>query len=134
MDIFDVNMPQSHHNFSKSLTAMKQQPIELLEGLRAIAAQQSTSLSRLSKEMGQNVTYIATHMKKGDPRVMLLVELSKRLQVNLLEAYLDLLPDGVRTTAAEQRLAEENAQLRKELEEVKAERDKYWRAIENRFR
>lgn len=113
---------------------MKQQPIELLEGLRAIAAQQSTSLSRLSKEMGQNVTYIATHMKKGDPRVMLLVELSKRLQVNLLEAYLDLLPDGVRTTAAEQRLAEENAQLRKELEEVKAERDKYWSAIENRFR
>ena len=113
---------------------MKKPKPEILEGLRAIAHQQNTSLSQISKEMGQSPNYLKSHMEKGDPRVMLLVELSKRLQVNLLEAYLDLLPDGVRTTAAEQRLAEENAQLRKELEEVKAERDKYWSAIENRFR
>jgi hypothetical protein len=113
---------------------MKEQQPDVTEGLRAIAFRQGTSLSKLSKEMGQAANYIALHLKQGNPRVMLLVDLSTRLNVNLLEAYLDLLPDAVRATGAEAQLALENAKLKKELEEVKAERDKYWSAIENRAR
>ncbi len=108
---------------------MKKPKLEILEGLRAIAHQQNTSLSQISKEMGQSPNYLKSHMEKGDPRVMLLVELSVRLKVNLLEAYMDLLPADVRTTGAEHLLALENAGLRQELETVKAERDKYWSAI-----
>jgi len=113
---------------------MKEQQPELLEGLRAIAFRQSTSLRKLSLEMGQTANYITLHLKNGNPKVMLLVELSAKLHVNLLEAYLPLLPAEVRATEAEAQLALENAKLKKELEEVKAERDKYWSAIENRAR
>jgi len=113
---------------------MKEQQPELLEGLSVIALSQGTSLSTLSKEMGQASNYLRWHLKQGNPKVMLLVELSTRLNVNLLEAYLPLIPAAVRATEAEKQLALEKEALQKELEKVTAERDKYWGVIENRFR
>ncbi len=92
------------------------------------------SLRKLSKLMGQGENYLQQNLKSNDIRPSLLIELSGWLGVNLFEPYLLLLDANpiIKPTQKEQKLLNEIESLKKELEEVKKERDRYWEVIGKR--
>jgi transcriptional regulator with XRE-family HTH domain len=97
--------------------------------IKGWAKLKGTSLRKLALKTGKSQTYYNKILKKNDPKASLLLELTDILHVNLFEYYLDLLPEHKRITQREKMMKETIATLEKELETVKAERDKYWAAI-----
>lgn len=82
--------------------------------------------------MHRNRNYLQQILSRGHVKASTLLELSDVLHVNLFEYYLDQLPESKRITQREKMLKEKITTLEKELEQVKAERDKYWEAVRSR--
>jgi len=111
---------------------LKNQLPDLLPMLKGYAKSRKSSLYRISKQMGMAPNYLSQKLKKPDANILLLLELSDMMNVNLLEHYLALLPPATQTTHRERALLMELENMRKELEQVRAERDKYWEVISSR--
>ncbi len=112
------------------MTTTKQPQLpDMLTIIKGWAKVKGTSLRKLAFKTGKSQTYYNKILKKGDPKASLLLELTDILHVNLFEYYLDLLPEHKRITQREKMMKEKITTLEKELEQVKAERDKYWSAI-----
>lgn len=105
------------------------QPPEMLGIITGWAKMRGTSLRKLSVKMKRNPNYLQQILARGDVKASVLLSLSDILHVNLFEYYLDQLPESKRTTQREKLMQEKITQLQKELEQVKAERDKYWEKI-----
>jgi len=101
----------------------------LLETVKGYAKMRKSSLKRMSKNMGMAQNYLSQKLKNPNAEILLLLELSEMLNVNLMEHYLVLLPPSVQTTHRERALFIELEQLKKELDRVGKERDKYWEAL-----
>lgn len=104
--------------------------------IRDWAKYKHTSLRKLSKKMGKGENYLQQSIHINDIRPSMLIAISKALEINLFDHYLALLPESIRATEREKALLlqieamqNEKEQLQKELEQVKAERDKYWEKI-----
>lgn len=82
--------------------------------------------------MHRNRNYLQQILSRGHVKASTLLELSDVLHVNLFEYYLDQLPESKRITQREKMMKEKISALEKELETVKAERDKYWEAVRSR--
>jgi lambda repressor-like predicted transcriptional regulator len=106
--------------------------INKLVGL--LLKQRGSSLRRQSLKMGESHNYLGTSLKRKNLPIGLLLELSESLGVNLLEAYLHMLPPHVRPTAAERDLMQRINDLATELLRAKEERDLYLRLLEGRPR
>lgn len=85
-----------------------------------------------SMRMGKSANYLTQALKGENPRISMLLELSREININLLNLYLPLLPDAIRPTPTEQALRQENEALRAELEKVKEENARLWGVIEKR--
>jgi hypothetical protein len=105
---------------------------DMLTIVKGWAKVKGTSLRKLALKTGKSKTYYNKMLKKGDPKASLLLTLTDILHINLFEYYLDLLPEHKRITQREKMMKEKITALEKELEQVKAERDKYWEAVRSR--
>jgi lambda repressor-like predicted transcriptional regulator len=105
------------------------QPPDMLNIITGWAKMRGTSLRKLSLKMHRNENYLQQILSKGEVKASVLLTLSDVLHVNLFEYYLDQLPESKRITQREKMMKEKITALEKELETVKAERDKYWSAI-----
>lgn len=94
--------------------------------------QRGSSLREQSLKMGRSHGYLINALKRKNLPIGLLLELSTALGVNLLEAYLHLLPPHVRPTAVERDLQQRLNDLTADLLHVQEERDRYWKVIEKR--
>ncbi len=90
------------------------------------------SLSELNRKLGRHHNFLQKTLRNRDIRPSVLIALSKLLSINLFEYYIAMLPESYRLTIHEKQLLRQIEELKKELEQVKAERDKYWRAIADR--
>ena len=108
------------------------QPPDMLTIVTGWAKMRGTSLRKLSLKMQRNENYLQQILAKGHVKASTLLELSDVLHVNLFEYYLDQLPESKRITQREKMMKEKITTLEKELEQVKAERDKYWEAVRSR--
>jgi FtsZ-binding cell division protein ZapB len=106
---------------------------EELPNIQSIVSQKvwekETSLSELSRKLGQKPNFVYYHLSKRNPRVSHLIGLSEQLKVNLFEVYVNKLSEPLRPLSTEKALQKQIEELKKELEQVKAERDKYWEAL-----
>ena len=113
----------------------RKKELPLMNGIiRAWIKSQGRSLRKLSKQMGQGENYLQQNLKSNDRRPSLLIELSGWLGANMFEPYLLILDANpiIKPTEKEQKLLTEIESLKKELEEVKKERDRYWEVIGKR--
>jgi hypothetical protein len=78
---------------------------------------------QLEKRMGKGKGYFQRIFKKLNPEVSILVTMSIELEYNLFEMFLGILPEHIRATRKEKQLQEEIANLKKELENITAQRD-----------
>jgi hypothetical protein len=86
---------------------------------------QTISTKQLSINMGRSANYLHKQLKNPDQPISMLIMLSTHLQYNFLEPYHSILHSGVPPTRAEKALQQQIADLQKELEAVKNERDIY---------
>lgn len=107
----------------------KNQLPDLLETVKGYCKLRKRSLTRLSKTMGMAPNYLSLKLKNPNAEILLLLELSELLNVNLTEHYTALLPPALQTTHRERALLIELEQLKKELKRVGEERDRYWEVI-----
>lgn len=96
------------------------------------AKHKGTSLSSISRKLKKHNTFLHQNLRTRDARPSVLLALSDFLGVNLFEYYLALLPEHIRPTAQEKELLKEIEALKKELERVGEERDRYWKVISSR--
>ena len=101
--------------------------------IQNICREKSTSITQLSKDLGYSANHLNAILPKGNPKPSILIGLSNILEVNLLEPYMAQLKEEARSTSTERQLRYQLEQKEKELEQVKAERDKYWDAIKGRL-
>ena len=101
----------------------------LLETVKGFAKMRKRSLKKLSTAMGMAPNYLSQKLKNPNAEILLLLELSELLNVNLTEHYTALLPPALQTTHRERALLIELEQLKKELKRVGEERDRYWEVI-----
>ncbi len=101
----------------------------LLETVKGYAKLRGRSLKKISLGMGKSPNYLTQKLKNQNPDILILLELSELLNLNLVEHYTTLLPPALQTTHRERALLIELEQLKKELLTLKAERDKYWEVI-----
>lgn len=113
----------------------KQLP-DLLKTVKTYAEMRKKRLSLMSKNLGKAPNYLSEKLKKNNAEILLLLQLSELLKVNLVEHYTALLSPTAQATHRERALyvemekqRKEIYELRKELEQVKAERDKYWEKV-----
>ncbi len=104
----------------------------LLETAKGYAKMRKRSLKKLSTAMGMAPNYLSQKLKNPNAEILLLLELSELLNVNLVEHYTALLPPALQTTHRERALLIELEQLRKELHRVGEERDRYWEVVRGR--
>lgn len=86
---------------------------------------QTISTKQLSINMGRSANYLHKQLKNPDQPISILITLSTHLQYNFLDLYQSILPYGIPPTRAEKTLQQQIADLQKELEAVKNERDIY---------
>ena len=98
--------------------------------------EKKTSMTELSRKLGQKQNFVHYHLSNRDLRVSHLIALSEQLKTNFFQAYVDKLSEPLRPLAGEKLLLTtieaQNTkinELEKELAQVKAERDKYWDAV-----
>ena len=108
------------------------QPPNMLTIITGWAKVRGRSLRKLSLMMHRNENYLQQILSRGDVKASVLLTLTDILHVNLFEYYLDMLPEHKRITQREKMMKEKITTLEKELEQVKAERDKYWEAVSSR--
>ena len=102
---------------------------DLAKSLPAILKRQGSSMRKVSLSMGHPHNYLATNLQSKNPRIALLIELSARTGLNMLEPYMNMLEPAIRPTSQERLLLQKITDLAAELETVKAERDKYWEVV-----
>ena len=81
------------------------------------------NMTKLSKLLGRELSYMAQQLERKNVNVPLLYALSNHLNVNLFEPFLNLLPEDVRVTQKEKELQQQIADLQKQLDDTKRERD-----------
>lgn len=105
---------------------------DLNKAVAALLKKRDSSLRALSLQMGHSHNYLSTALQRRNLPIGLLLELSRALEVNLLELYLPQLPAHVRATAVERGLHQRINDLTAELHRVTEEKDRYWKVIEKK--
>ncbi|MCF8278448.1 MAG: hypothetical protein K9J17_17100 [Flavobacteriales bacterium] len=98
--------------------------------VKVFANTQNSNPARVAKAMGVTSSNLNDRTKGRNPRIEMLLALSEALEYNLLDFYLRLLPERLRSTTEtrqlEQQIEELQAQhlaLKQELESTTRERD-----------
>ncbi len=85
--------------------------------IQAYARINGFNLARLSEKMGMSSSFPSVHFRKNEINISTLIAASYHLEMNLMEHYHNLLPDGIALTGNEQRLQAEIEKLKKEMED-----------------
>ncbi len=109
--------------FSYKDAEQKLAEIDLNKTVRYVVKSKQQNLQKLSRLLGQEEDFARKQLRRKSVSLPLLYALSVHLKVNLFEPFLNLLPEGVRSTGREAALQEEIEALKKQLAEVMKERD-----------
>ena len=98
--------------------------------------EKKTSMTELSRKLGQKQNFVHYHLSNRDLRVSHVIALSEQLKTNFFQDFVNKLSEPLRPLAGEKTalntievLNTKINELEKELAQVKAERDKYWDAV-----
>ena len=97
-----------------------------------VAAKANVTLASVARSEQRDKHFYQRALQGGNPRIEVLIELSRDLNHNLLHLYLPLLPTNIRPTPAEAAIRQENEALRAELEKLKQENAKLWGVVAGR--
>ena len=86
----------------------------------------NTSMNKVSKKMGRSPGYLSYRLKRNNPDVKLLLEISELLNYNFFERYIDCLPKRIIYTWRGKELLKEREKLWNEIRQLKAENEKLW--------
>lgn len=109
--------------FSFKIIESKIEQLNFPEFIQYRMEDKKTNMKSLEKKLGKPRGFLQRAFKKYDTTVSILVTMSIEMQYNLFEPFLGLLPEHIRQTRKEKQLQEENANLKKELESITAQRD-----------
>lgn len=104
----------------------------VLEHVRHRAALNRRTLTSIERQMGLSHNSLYRQLNGRDPRIGLLVELSRELNHDLLQLYRPLLPANLHTTEREAQLQQQIDSLQAELEKLKKENAKLWAVMAGR--
>lgn len=109
---------------------------DLKKTVEHLVWEKKTSMTELSRKLGQKQNFVHYHLSNRDLRVSHVIALSEQLKTNFFQDFVNKLSEPLRPLSSEKALhtvveqkQNEIEALRKELETVKAERDKYWDAL-----
>src|SRR4249919_944295 len=94
----------------------KIESVKLPDLIKRYANERNKNMVTLSKFLGRDPSYMAQQLERKTVNVPLLYALSNHLNVNLLEPFLNLLPEDIRTTQKEKELQQQIANLQKQLD------------------
>ena len=111
--------------FSYTDAEQKLAEIDLPKTILYAVKSRQQNLQKLSRLMGQDDDFARKQLHRKHVSLPLLYALSVHLKMNLFEPYLNLLPEGVRSTGREATLQAEIEDLKKQLADLTKERDIY---------
>ncbi len=111
----EKNPAKPFKNIHDASVAVRKIPIKDI--IQAYSRINGFNLARLSEKMGMSSSFLSVHFRKNEINLSTLIAASYHLDMNLMEHYHNLLPDGTAPTGNEQRLHAEIEKLKKEIED-----------------
>jgi DNA-binding phage protein len=114
---------------------------DIAANVRAFAESRGSNMARVAKALGLSQSGMFKLLMGRNPRIGLLMDLSRAVQFNLMDMYLQLQPEHLRITQGTrllhqqvQQLEQELAAVRAELEATRRERDTFHDLLRERVR
>jgi transcriptional regulator with XRE-family HTH domain len=89
--------------------------------VRALAEARGSNMARVARAVGLSQSGLNKLLAVRNPRIGLLMDLSRAVQFNLMDMYLQLQPEHLRITQGTRLLQQQVQQLEQELAAVRAE-------------